>query len=65
MEFEKGILRRLKDSQGSLIAMLQRDITWLQSYINDIDDFLHTFEYLAVTETNVLPLLFMSKTLKN
>ncbi|CAD8181009.1 unnamed protein product [Paramecium pentaurelia] len=62
MEFEGGILKRLNDQSGTLTAVLQKDIAWLQKHLNSIDDFIHTFEYLAMDQ-NVLPLLFMSKTL--
>ena len=35
----------------------------IQKNINEIDDYIQSFEYLALTEGNVLPLLFMSKSL--
>jgi hypothetical protein len=61
MEFEGGIIKRLVSAKGQKLAILQKDVAQLQRTINEIDDFVQTFEYLALTEENVLPLLFMSK----
>ena len=65
MEYEGGILKRLDDALGTNISILQKEIAILQRFLNEIDEFIHTFEYLALSEDNILPLLFMSKTLKN
>lgn len=50
MEFEGGIIKRLNDAGGSLVGVLQKEIAQLQINLNEVDDYIHTFEYLALTE---------------
>lgn len=50
MEFEGGIIKRLNDAKGVKLAVLQKDVAQLQRNINELDDFIQTFEYLALTE---------------